>query len=89
MSYKGADVQGLRDLANAMISSKADVEAALARAKSDLANLPWHGPDRDRFVSDWGHHESVLRQLCLGLEHAAHDVVAHAKAQEQVSGTGW
>lgn len=88
MTYKGADVQGLRDLSSAMISSKADVERALAAAKTDLANLPWHGPDRDRYVADWNQHESLLRQICVGLERAAQDAVKHAQAQEQVSG-GW
>lgn len=90
MSYKGADVQALRDLANAMLSSKHDVEAALARTRDELAHLNWHGLDRDRFVSDWGHHESLLRQICGGLEHAAQDAVAHAVEQERVSGgSGW
>ena len=89
MSYKGADVEALTTLATAMLTSKADVESALARAKSDFANLPWQGPDRDRYVAEWGQHESVLRQLCTGLEHAAHDAFAHAKAQEQTSSNGW
>jgi uncharacterized protein YukE len=88
MSYKGADVQALRDLANAMISSKHDVEAALSRTRNELAHLNWQGPDRDRFVSEWGQHEGFLRQLCQGLEHAAQDAVAHAAAQERVSGGG-
>ena len=88
LSLKGVDVEALRRLVNDMLGCRGDLEVVLRRLTQELESLPWIGPDRERFVSDWSTHSGHLQMVIHALREGAEIALRHVQQQEAISGGG-
>ena len=86
MSLKGVDVEALRRLASDMLSCRSDVELVLSRIETQLEELPWVGPDRERFVQQWTEQKGHLQRLAQSLTQTAEAALRHLEQQAAISG---
>lgn len=91
MSMVGADVPGLRQFVSAITQRRRQIENTTNRLTALVENLPWVGPDYERFKADWAqiHHPNLIR-LLTDMGTAATKCSKAADAQEAASsGGGW
>ena len=84
----GADVEELRALARDFSGSSQKLAQAQRTLDGAVNQLPryWHGPDAQRFASQWrGQHRGVISRTAAMLEDAADLLKKNASEQEQTS----
>ena len=82
MSMLGMDITGVRQLANQMSTTAAEIQRMSAQLTGLLGNTQWVGPDHDRFASEWnGTYVHQLQVVANALHDAAN--VANLNAQQQ------
>jgi uncharacterized protein YukE len=86
MSFTGMDIAAVRQLANQMHSSAAEIRNLSAQITHQVQSTNWVGPDREHFVGEWqGTHVSQLHQVVSALEDAAQRANNNAQEQENAS----
>lgn len=82
----GADVPALTSLVSALIGRARKIERTKDELTMLIRDLPWVGPDRERFLSEWNEvHQPNLIRLIDDMTGASNDVRRAANAQEQAS----
>lgn len=86
MPIVGADVPALRNLVNVLTGRARRIETTKNQMTALILDLPWVGPDRDRFVAEWNeiHHPNLIR-LIDDMTDASGQAARHADAQEAAS----
>ncbi len=86
MSFTGMDIPAVRTLATTMNRDADQVHQLMTQLTHQLQSTPWHGPDRERFLSEWqSTHVARLTSVVNALHEAAQRATANANEQEQVS----
>ena len=86
VSVVGADVGAIRNFVLGLNRRSQEITATTARLTALVEGIPWVGPDRDRFISDWnGTHRPGLVGLIADLVDAAKEATRSADQQEAAS----
>lgn len=86
MPMFGADIVALRRLAWSLRHKQQEIEASRRRMASAVENLPWTGPDHDRFVDEWRRvHSPALMSVVADMSQASSQATSHANRQELAS----
>lgn len=86
-SFFGADVEQLRALAQEILHRSGEMSATAARLSIRIEEVPWYGPDGQRFKSRWSTELAVdLKRVAARMEEAAQAALANAREQEETSG---
>lgn len=86
MSVVGADVPAIRTFVQQLNQRSAAIAQITAQLTTVIAELPWVGNDRERFLKEWNenHHPGLL-QLLADLGDAAVSAGKAADDQEAAS----
>jgi uncharacterized protein YukE len=63
-NVQGMDTEKAREVGHGMGAQAQQVNGALASVTAMIAGLSWHGPDRQRFESDWTGSFAPQAQRC-------------------------
>ena len=86
MSFYGADVEALRQLALSFEGGASVVDDARTSVRSALHSAVWPGPDGEQARGQWdGQLEPSLTRTAQALRDAAATLRANAEAQERTS----
>ncbi len=89
MALFGADVDQLRRLGTTFGQQAEALTAIAARLDTQIDNVQWHGPDAERFRSEWrSNHSVIIRKAAEALVTAGSTATTNASQQEQTSGGG-
>ena len=87
MGIIGADPNELLRFADELRRRRLSIDGAMQRLGRAVAEADWVGPDRERFLHEWGGtHAPALQTLLRELDTAATTVGRQAAAQRDVSG---
>lgn len=82
----GMDIGQVRALAGDLNRAADDISRLAQQIAAKLHSVPWAGPDRQRFESDWtAQHAPQLRTVEQALRDAARIATTNAQEQESTS----
>ncbi|BAS11325.1 hypothetical protein AHiyo4_47470 [Arthrobacter sp. Hiyo4] len=86
MTFYGADVSQLRELAKAVDKAAALLSSRASSLQGQIQSAPWKGADGELFRQDWsGNHRPSLERVASSLRHNSKLLLQHASEQEQSS----
>ncbi|WP_426988528.1 hypothetical protein [Pseudarthrobacter sp. Y6] len=86
MTFYGADVSQLRELAKAVDKAAALLSSRASSLQGQIQSAPWKGTDGELFRQDWsGNHRPSLERVASSLRHNSKLLLQHANEQEQSS----
>jgi hypothetical protein len=86
MTFYGADVSQLRELAKAVDKAAALLSNRASSLQGQIQSAPWKGTDGELFRQDWsGNHRPSLERVASSLRHNSKLLLQHANEQEQSS----
>lgn len=86
MGLVGADVPALRNFVLGLNKRSREITDTTARLTVLVENIPWVGPDRERFIQEWnGTHRPGLLGLIADLGDAARAATMAADKQDEAS----
>lgn len=86
MTFYGADVSQLRELARAVDKAAALLSSRASSLQGQIQSAPWKGADGELFRQDWsGNHRPSLERVASSLRHNSKLLLQHANEQEQSS----
>ncbi|WP_457964021.1 hypothetical protein M1E17_21290 [Arthrobacter sp. D1-29] len=86
MTFYGADVSQLRDLAKAADKAASLLSSQASSLQGQIQSAPWKGADGERFRQEWtGSHRPNLEQVASTLRHNSKLLLQHADEQERSS----
>ncbi len=89
MTFYGADVSQLRELAKAVDKAATLLSSRASSLQGQIQSAPWKGMDGERFRQDWtGTHRPTLERVASSLRHNSKLLLQHANEQEKASQTG-
>lgn len=88
MTFYGADVSQLRELAKAVDKAATLLSSRASSLQGQIQSAPWKGLDGARFRQDWtGSHRPALERVAESLRHNSKLLLQHANEQEKASET--
>jgi hypothetical protein len=88
MTFYGADVSQLRELAKAVDKAATLLSSRASSLQGQIQSAPWKGQDGARFRQDWtGSHRPTLERVAESLRHNSKLLLQHADEQEKASDT--
>lgn len=85
--FFGADVEQLNQLGHELNHEAEQLDALTLRLTSRIASVAWHGPDAQKFTSEWHDRLAVsLRATAGALRDASGQAAANARQQVEASG---
>ena len=85
-NFFGADVDQLRELGRQLTEQADAVDGTVARLSARISGVAWHGPDAQRFTSNWNDRLAVdLRRVSEGLRASGSAAQLNAKDQHETS----
>jgi hypothetical protein len=86
MTFYGADVSQLRELAKAVDKAATLLSSRASSLQGQIQSAPWKGQDGARFRQDWtGSHRPALERVAESLRHNSKLLLQHADEQEKAS----
>ncbi|QNE16002.1 hypothetical protein [Pseudarthrobacter sp. NBSH8] len=86
MTFYGADVSQLRELAKAVDKAASLLSSRASSLQGQIQSAPWKGTDGELFRQDWsGNHRPSLERVASSLRHNSKLLLQHANEQEQSS----
>lgn len=86
MTFYGADVSQLRELAKAVDKAATLISSRASSLQGQIQSAPWKGSDGERFRKDWtGTHRPTLERVASSLRHNSKLLLQHANEQENAS----
>jgi hypothetical protein len=86
MTFYGADVSQLRELAKAVDKAATLLSSRASSLQGQIQSAPWKGLDGERFRQDWaGSHRPTLERVASTLRHNSKLLLQHANEQEKAS----
>lgn len=86
MTFYGADVSQLRELAKAADKAAALLSSRASSLQGQIQSAPWKGADGELFRQDWsGNHRPSLERVASSLRHNSKLLLQHADEQEKSS----
>lgn len=86
MTFYGADVSQLRELAKAVDKAASLLSSRASSLQGQIQSAPWKGTDGELFRQDWsGNHRPSLERVAASLRHNSKLLLQHANEQEQSS----
>jgi hypothetical protein len=86
MTFYGADVSQLRELAKAVDKAATLLSSRAGSLQGQIQSAPWKGLDGERFRQDWaGSHRPALERVASSLRHNSKLLLQHASEQEKAS----
>lgn len=86
MTFYGADVSQLRELAKAVDKAATLLSSRASSLQGQISSAPWKGQDGARFRQDWtGSHRPTLERVASSLRHNSKLLLQHADEQEKAS----
>jgi hypothetical protein len=86
MTFYGADVSQLRELAKAADRAASLLSSQASSLQGQIQSAPWKGADGERFRQEWsGRHRPNLEQVASNLRHNSKLLLQHAEEQEKSS----
>ncbi|MET3719929.1 hypothetical protein [Arthrobacter sp. UYEF21] len=86
MTFYGADVSQLRELAKAADKAATLLSSRASSLQGQIQSAPWKGPDGAQFRQDWtGNHRPALERVASSLRHNSKLLLQHADEQEKAS----
>ncbi|MDR6416482.1 hypothetical protein [Pseudarthrobacter sulfonivorans] len=88
MTFYGADVSQLRELAKAVDKAATLLSSRASSLQGQIQSAPWKGLDGAQFRQDWtGSHRPTLERVASSLRHNSRLLLQHADEQEKASDT--
>ncbi|QOD03247.1 hypothetical protein [Pseudarthrobacter sp. BIM B-2242] len=86
MTFYGADVNQLRELARAVDKAATLLSSRAGSLQGQIQSAPWKGMDGAQFRQDWtGSHRPALERVAQSLRHNSKLLLQHANEQEKAS----
>lgn len=86
MTFYGADVSQLRELAKAVDKAATLLSSRASSLQGQIQSAPWKGNDGEMFRQDWsGKHRPSLERVASSLRHNSKLLLQHANEQEKAS----
>jgi hypothetical protein len=86
MTFYGADVSQLRELAKAVDKAASLLSSRASSLQGQIQSAPWKGADGELFRQDWsGNHRPALERVVSSLRHNSKLLLQHADEQEKAS----
>ena len=86
MTFYGADVSQLRDLAKAVDQAATLLSSRASSLQGQIQSAPWKGLDGERFRQAWaGSHRPTLERVASSLRHNSKLLLQQANEQEKAS----
>jgi hypothetical protein len=86
MTFYGADVSQLRELAKAVDKAATLLSSRASSLQGQIQSAPWKGRDGEMFRQDWASsHRPALERVASSLRHNSKLLLQHANEQEQAS----
>jgi hypothetical protein len=86
MTFYGADVSQLRELAKAVDKAASLLSSRASSLHGQIQSAPWKGADGELFRQDWaGNHRPSLERVASSLRHNSKLLLKHADEQEKAS----
>jgi hypothetical protein len=89
MTFYGADVNQLRDLAKAADKAASLISTRASSLQSQILAAPWKGGDGERFRQEWtSSHRPSIERVVASLRRNSKILLQHAAEQEKSSAAG-
>lgn len=86
MTFYGADVSQLRELAKAVDKAATLLSSRASSLQGQIQSAPWKGLDGERFRQEWtGSHRPTLERVASSLRQNSKLLLQHANEQEKAS----
>ncbi|HBH58245.1 MAG TPA: hypothetical protein DEQ49_13910, partial [Arthrobacter bacterium] len=86
MTFYGADISQLRELAKAVDTAASMLSSRASSLQGQIQSAPWKGADGELFRQDWsGNHRPSLERVASSLRHNSKLLLQHADEQEKAS----
>ena len=84
--FYGMDTEAVRSVSKQVDQEASKLQSDIAAIGSKITSANWKGPDRERFVADWGHQKAQVTKVCDMLRQTARTMAQNAQQQDQTSG---
>ena len=83
--FYGMDTEGVRQVSKQVEQEASKLQSDIAAIGAKITGANWKGPDRERFVADWGHQRAQVTKVCDMLRQTARTMAQNAEQQTQTS----
>lgn len=83
--FLGMDPEQVRTVSRQVEQEANKLQSDIAAIGSKITGAQWKGPDREKFVADWGQQKAQVTKVCEMLRQTAKTMTSNAQQQDQTS----
>jgi len=83
--FLGMDPEQVRTVSRQVEQEASKLQSDITAIGSKITGAQWKGPDRERFVADWGQQKAQVTKVCEMLRQTAKTMTLNAQQQDQTS----
>ncbi len=83
--FVGMDTEQVRALSRQVEQEASKLQTDITAIGSKITAAQWKGPDREKFVADWGQQKAQVTRVCDMLRQTARTMSLNAQQQDQTS----
>lgn len=84
-TFVGMDTEQVKSVSKQVEQEATKLQSDIAAIGNKITGAQWKGPDREKFVADWGHQKSQVTKVCEMLRQTAKTMSQNAQQQDQTS----
>ena len=83
--FVGMDTEQVKSISKQVDQEASKLQSDIAAIGSKVTGAQWKGPDREKFVADWGQQKAQVTRVCEMLRQTAKTMTLNAQQQDQTS----
>lgn len=83
--FVGMDHEQIKSIAKQVEQEATKIQSDMTAVGSKITAAQWKGPDREKFVADWGQQKAQVTKVCDMLRATARTMTANADQQALTS----
>lgn len=83
--FLGMVSEDVRTVARQVEQEASKLQTDIAAIGSKITGVQWKGPDREKFVADWGQQKAQVTKVCEMLRQTARTMTLNADQQDHTS----
>lgn len=83
--FVGMVTEEVTNVAKLVDGEATKLQADITALGNKIAAAQWKGPDREKFIADWGNQKAQFTKVCEMLRATARVMISNATQQDQAS----
>lgn len=83
--FVGMDTEQVKSVSKQVEQEASKLQSDIAAIGNKIAAAQWKGPDREKFVADWGAQKAQVNKVCEMLRQTAKTMTVNAQQQDLTS----